>query len=60
MGGSKAGAAKRLKNQQANGTDKFSEYGAKGGAKSLGRKLSKEHKRRISEAQKARLAKEPI
>lgn len=60
MSGNPEGATKRLATQKANGTDNFSEYGAKGGAKSKGRKLSKEHKRKISEAQKKRLAKELI
>lgn len=50
MGGSKEGAKKRLATQRANSTDKFNEYGAKGGAKSKGRKLSAEHKRKLREA----------
>ena len=45
--------AKRIATTKAkHGDNAFAEFGAKGGAKSLGRKHSKETKRKISETKK--------
>lgn len=54
MGGTPEGAIKRLENMRKNGTDKFNEYGALGGAMSKGRKLSKKTKLKISQTKKRR------
>lgn len=62
MSGTPEGARKGAPQAEATritryGEDYHSRIGSLGGAKAKGRKLSKEHKRRIGEAQKRRQAK---
>lgn len=53
MGGNEEGAKKAAGTaKQIYGDDHHAKLGAKGGAKSKGRKLSAEHKRKISESLK--------
>lgn len=54
MTGTTAGAIKRLEKMREEGTDNFAEYGAKGGAKGRGRKLSKKTKLKISRVKRSK------